>query len=58
MSGKDKYGRPCKAAGIGRGGRNHGGVSTGPKTKAGKVRCYEGFLRYLERRKAELTIEA
>jgi hypothetical protein len=40
----------AKAPGIGRGGRckNHGGMSTGPKTAAGKARCYEGFLRYLE----------
>jgi hypothetical protein len=52
-------GTPCKAAGIGRGGRckNHGGLSTGPKTAAGKTRCYEGRMRYLERRKAALTIE-
>jgi hypothetical protein len=38
-------------------GFNHGGASTGPKTKAGKGRRDEGFLRYLERRKAALTIE-
>jgi hypothetical protein len=35
-----KTGKPCQAPGIGRGGRckMHGGLSTGAKSKAGKIR--------------------
>ena len=37
---KARTGKPCKAPGIGRGGRckRHGGMSTGPKTQDGKER--------------------
>ncbi len=37
---KTRRGTPCKAQGLGRGGRcrNHGGMSTGPKTIEGRQR--------------------
>jgi hypothetical protein len=52
---KTRNGTPCRAAGIGRGGRcrNHGGMCTGPKTKAGRARSVkagrEGLLRWWAR---------
>jgi len=38
-----RAGHPCRRKGLGRGGRcgNHGGLSTGPKTQAGKLRIVE-----------------
>src|SRR5262245_53674449 len=38
---RTRRGTPCKAQGSGRGGRckNHGGMSTGPRTAAGPARC-------------------
>jgi hypothetical protein len=40
-------GRPCKAPGIGRGGRcrRHGGASTGPRTPDGMARALENLRR-------------
>jgi hypothetical protein len=37
---KTRTGRPCRRKGLGKGGRcaNHGGMSTGPRTEAGKQR--------------------
>jgi hypothetical protein len=37
------YGTPCRAQGLGRGGRCrvHGGCSTGPRTEAGRRRVSE-----------------
>lgn len=46
---KTRVGRPCRAPVI-RGKnrcRMHGGLSTGPKTKAGRERVREGYRRYL-----------
>jgi len=48
-------GTPCRAAGIGRDGRcrNHGGMCTGSKTKAGRARSVkagrDGLLRWWAR---------
>ena len=40
---KTRAGTPCKRKGLGRGGRcpNHGGMSTGPRTEAGRRRISE-----------------
>ena len=40
-------GHPCKRKGLGGGHRcpNHGGMSTGPKTEAGKQRIREALAR-------------
>lgn len=40
---KTRAGHPCKRKGSGRGGRcpNHGGMSTGPRTEAGRQRVAE-----------------
>src|SRR5258708_2472595 len=37
---RTRAGHPCRRKGLGRGGRcpNHGGMSTGPKTEAGRQR--------------------
>ena len=37
---RTRAGHPCRARGLGRGGRcrNHGGASTGPRTEAGRQR--------------------
>ena len=49
---KTRKGTPCQARGFGKGGRckNHGGMSTGPKTPEGKARslaaAQAGFQRW------------
>ena len=53
---KTRKGTPCQARGLGKGGRCrfHGGMSTGPKTAAGKARslaaAQAGFKRWLAAR--------
>lgn len=44
-------GKPCQAAGTGRGGRcrRHGGASTGPRTPEGRARCLAGWRAWLEK---------
>jgi len=46
----ERGGRPCQAAGIGAGGRckNHGGMSTGPLTEAGKARARANLKQFRE----------
>lgn len=52
-------GMPCQAKKLGRGGRcrNHGGLSTGPKTPEGQERALtalrEGWRRWQEKRKGK-----
>jgi hypothetical protein len=56
---KTRQGTPCKAIGLGKGGRckNHGGASTGPRTPEGLARTTAamraGRQRWHERQKAE-----
>jgi hypothetical protein len=53
---KTRAGTPCKRKGLGRGGRcpNHGGLSTGPRTAAGRRRISEAQReRWIKRRFAE-----
>lgn len=44
---RTRRGTPCQCKGLGRGGRCklHGGMSTGPKTEAGKLRISEANRR-------------
>lgn len=35
--------------------RNHGGLSTGPKTKQGRERCSEGARRWLSERRKKVN---
>ena len=44
---RTRTGKPCRALGTGRGGRckNHGGMSTGPRTEEGRERCRQAALR-------------
>ena len=44
---RTKSGRPCRALGLPGTGRCrwHGGLSTGPKTEAGKARCTENLAK-------------
>jgi hypothetical protein len=40
-------GRPCRAQALPNGKcRNHGGLSTGPRTAAGKARCLANLRNY------------
>jgi len=54
---KTRSGAPCRAKGLGRGGRckNHGGGSTGPKTEAGRKRIAEGTRKYWQARRSGLV---
>jgi hypothetical protein len=54
---RTRSGAPCRAKGIGRGGRceNHGGMSTGAKTAEGRQRIREGVRRYWEARRSGLA---
>jgi len=50
---RTRTGEPCKRRGMGAGGRcpNHGGMSTGPRTKAGRKRIAQAQrLRWAEQR--------
>lgn len=52
---RTRTGEPCKRRGMGAGGRcpNHGGMSTGPRTKAGRQRIAAAQrLRWAEHRTA------
>ena len=51
-----RKGTPCERKGVGKGGRcrNHGGMSTGPKTEAGK----RSISRHQSLRWAMYRIEA
>jgi len=44
---KTRAGHPCRRKGLGAGGRcpNHGGMSTGPRTKAGRERIAQAQRR-------------
>ena len=48
---KTRKGEACKRRGTGAGGRcpNHGGMSTGPRTSAGRVRIAEAQRRRWEK---------
>lgn len=47
-----KRGTPCKALALDNGRcRNHGGLSTGPKTAEGWARTRAGYQAWLERRR-------
>jgi hypothetical protein len=49
---KTRAGTPCKALALKNGRcRNHGGLSTGPKTAAGWRRTRAGYRRWLESRR-------
>ena len=49
-----RTGKPCKAPGTGGGGRckQHGGLSTGPKTPEGRHRCGQALRDWHARRRA------
>jgi hypothetical protein len=49
-----RAGTPCRALGMPANGRcrNHGGLSTGPKTEAGRERVHAGYRAYLKRQRA------
>jgi hypothetical protein len=51
---RTRAGHPCRRKGLGRGGRcaNHGGMSTGPRTKAGRDRIAQAQKRRWAARKA------
>lgn len=44
---RTRAGHPCRRKGLGKGGRcpNHGGLSTGPRTEAGRQRIAEAQRR-------------
>lgn len=48
---KTRAGHSCQRKGLGKGGRcpNHGGMSTGPRTKAGRKRIAEAQRRRWEK---------
>lgn len=50
---RTRAGHPCKRKGLGKGGRcsNHGGMSTGPKTEAGRLRIVEFQKQRWEKRR-------
>ncbi len=54
-----RAGAPCRRKGLGQGGRcaNHGGLSTGPKTQAGRLRIAEAqrqrWQRWRQRREGQ-----
>src|ERR1700694_4226006 len=52
---KTRAGHPCRAKGLGRGGRcrNHGGLCTGPRTQAGRERIAAAQRRRWEAWRAE-----
>lgn len=49
---KTRKGTPCQAQGLGRGGRckNHGGMSTGPRTPEGRERAHAALRAWHERK--------
>jgi len=50
---RTRRGTPCRALGLANGRcRNHGGLSTGPRTAEGKAKAAEALRRYRERVKA------
>jgi hypothetical protein len=53
---RTRAGHPCRAKGLGRGGRcrNHGGASTGPRTKAGRHRIAAAARRRWQTLRSEL----
>lgn len=54
---KTRAGYPCRRKGLGRAGRcpNHGGLSTGPRTEAGRARVAEAVRRRWATRLTEAT---
>jgi len=57
---KTRKGTPCKRKGLGRGGRcpNHGGLSTGPKTKAGRRRIARAQRERWKRWREDRAVQA
>ena len=49
-------GTPCRATAVKPGGRCkwHGGLSTGPKTPAGKARSADNLRRWRQRQRAKI----
>ncbi|WP_404811491.1 HGGxSTG domain-containing protein [Acidithiobacillus caldus] len=51
---RTRKGTPCRAQGLGGGNRckNHGGMSTGPRTEEGRQRALEALARGRETRRS------
>lgn len=56
---KTRAGHPCRRKGLGKGGRcaNHGGLSTGPKTEAGRERIRQALKRRWAKWRQSRTVE-